>query len=249
MITDPWFYALAAPAVILLGLAKGGFAGIGVIAVPLMALAVSPVLAASVTLPILIVQDVVGVWSFRKTWHWPVLRAMLPGAAVGIFFGWLLAARVSADAVMAALGAISILFGLQRLWVERGGRITASAHSPAWVGACFGILSGFTSQIAHAGGPPFQMWVIPKRLDHLTFAGTTAIFFAVVNWLKVPAYFALGQFTRENLLTAAALLPLAILSTYAGVVLVRRVTGHRFYTAIYLLMILLGIKLLWDALI
>ncbi|MBP9756248.1 MAG: sulfite exporter TauE/SafE family protein, partial [Phenylobacterium sp.] len=94
MITDPWFYALAAPAVILLGLAKGGFGGIGVIAVPLMALAVSPVLAASITLPILIVQDVVSVWAFRKTWDRAILMLMLPSAAVGIFVGFALAAFV-----------------------------------------------------------------------------------------------------------------------------------------------------------
>lgn len=248
MLTDPVFYALAIPAIILLGLAKGGFSGLGSISLPLLALAISPVQAAAILLPILIVQDVVGVWSFRRTWNAPVLRAMLPGAAVGILLGWLLAAQVSADAVMAALGAISILFGLQRLWVERGGRITASATSPAWVGSLFGVAAGFTSQIAHAGGPPFQIWVIPKRLDHLTFAGSAAIFFAAVNWMKVPAYMALGQFTRENMLTAAALLPLAIASTFAGVILVRRVTGTRFYTAIYLLMIAVGGKLLWDAL-
>jgi len=247
MLTDPLFYALAIPAVILVGLAKGGFSGLGSAGLPLMALAISPVQAAAILLPILIVQDVVGVWSFRRTWDGRVLAAMLPGAVAGIFLGWLLAARVSADAVMAALGAISILFAVQRLWVERGGRIVASASSPAWVGSLFGVAAGFTSQIAHAGSPPFQMWVMPKRLDHLTFAGTAAIFFAVVNWLKVPAYLALGQFTRENMLTAAALLPLAIVSTYAGVVLVRRVSGTRFYTAIYLLMIAVGAKLLWDA--
>jgi len=248
MLTDPLFYALAIPAVILVGLAKGGFSGLGSAGLPLMALAISPVQAAAILLPILIVQDVVGVWSFRRTWDGRVLVAMLPGAVVGIFLGWLLAARVSADAVMATLGAISILFAVQRLWVERGGRIVASARSPAWVGSLFGVAAGFTSQIAHAGSPPFQIWVMPKRLDHLTFAGTAAIFFAVVNWLKVPAYLALGQFTRGNLLTAAALLPLAIASTFAGVVLVRRVSGTRFYTAIYLLMIAVGAKLLWDAL-
>jgi uncharacterized membrane protein YfcA len=77
--------------------------------------------------------------------------------------------------------------------------------------------------------------------------GTTAIFFAATNWLKVPAYWALGQFSRENMLAAATLLPVAIASTFAGVWLVRRVSPARFYTAIYALMILVGIKLAWDA--
>jgi uncharacterized membrane protein YfcA len=128
VITDPWFYALAAPAVILLGLAKGGFAGIGVIAVPLMALAVSPVLAASITLPILIVQDVVSVWAFRKTWDRAILMLMLPSAAVGIFVGFALAAFVKPGAVELAVGAISVVFAVQRLWLERTGR--AGARGP-----------------------------------------------------------------------------------------------------------------------
>ncbi|MBW8911907.1 MAG: sulfite exporter TauE/SafE family protein, partial [Sphingomonas sp.] len=111
----------------------------------------------------------------------------------------------------------------------------------------FGIASGFTSQIAHAGQPPFQVWVVPRRLPRDVLVGTTAIFFAAVNWIKVPAYIALGQFTHANLLTAAALLPVAIVSTFAGVWLVRRVSAERFYVAIYLLMVLVGAKLLWDA--
>jgi len=248
MPTEWTFYAFAIPAVILVGLAKGGFSGLGALGMPLLALALPPVQAAAILLPILIVQDAVGVWAFRKTWDGHVLAVTLPGAALGILLGWLLAARVSADAVLVAVGAISILFGSYRLWVERHGAITASSRSPGWVGAIFGAVSGFTSQIAHAGAPPFQMWVMPRRLPRDIFIGTNAIFFAAVNWLKVPAYAALGQFTRANLLATASLLPVAILSTFAGVWLVRRVSGERFYVVVYLLMIALGAKLLWDAL-
>ncbi len=248
MITDPVFYALAIPAVVLLGLAKGGFAGIGVIAVPLMALSVSPVLAASITLPILIVQDVVSVWAFRKTWDRSVLALMLPSAAVGIGLGFALAAFVRPGAVELAVGTISVVFALQRLWA---GRAAAALRAPRdeklpWRGVLAGIAAGFTSQIAHAGGPPFQMYVMPKNLPRDVFIGTSAIFFAVVNWMKVPAYWALGQFTREALSTAAALLPLAVASTWAGVWLVRRVPATRFYQIVYGLMIVVGAKLCWD---
>ena len=158
MITDPWFYALAAPAVILLGLAKGGFGGIGVIAVPLMALAVSPVLAASITLPILIVQDVVSVWAFRKTWDRAIVMLMLPSAAVGIFVGFALAAFVRPGAVELAVGAVSVVFAVQRLWLERTGAPVREARVEGlpWRGVLAGIAAGFTSQISHAGGPPFQ---------------------------------------------------------------------------------------------
>lgn len=246
---DPGFYLFAIPAVLLIGLAKGGFSGLGALGTPLMALGMAdPVRAAAILLPILIAQDVVGVTAFRKSWDGSVLAAMLPGAAVGIGLGYLLAAQISAAAVMAVLGAISILFGAYRLWVERGGRLAASAASPAWVGSLFGVATGFTSQIAHAGGPPFQMWVMPKRLDRDVFVGTSAIFFAIVNWIKVPAYVALGQFTLENAIATGVLLPVAVLASLAGVKLVRKVAVDRFYPIIYGLMIVAGIKLLLDGL-
>jgi uncharacterized membrane protein YfcA len=206
-----------------------------------------PVRAAAILLPILIAQDVVGVAAFRKSWDKPVLVAMLPGAVAGILLGYLLAAKVSAAAVMAVLGALTILFGIYRLWIERGGRIAASSSSPAWVGSLFGVATGFTSQIAHAGGPPFQMWVMPKKLPRDTFVGTAAIFFAIINWIKVPAYLALGEFTRANLVAAAVLLPIAVLASVAGVKLVRRFSMERFYALIYGLMVVAGAKLVIDA--
>jgi uncharacterized protein len=244
---DLHFYLFAIPAVLLIGLAKGGFTGLGALGTPLMALAIDdPVKAAAILLPILIAQDIVGVTAFRRTWDGSVLTAMIPGAIVGIGLGYLLAARVSADAVMAALGAISISFGGYRLWIERGHRIAAPSDSPAWVGSLFGVVTGFTSQIAHAGGPPFQIYVLPRRLPRDVFIGTSAIFFATVNWMKVPAYVALGQFTPQVLTTAAVLLPLALASTWAGVWLVRRVPAEGFYKVIYLLLIAVGAKLAWD---
>ena len=241
------FFALAIPAVILLGLSKGGFVGLGALSLPLLALAISPVRAAAILLPILIVQDVVGVWAFRKSWDGHILAWMLPGSMIGIALAYMFAARVSEAAVLGVVGAISILFGAYRLWTDRRGAISAPAQSPGWVGTLAGIASGFTSQIAHAGQPPFQIWVLPKRLPRDVLVGTTAIFFATTNWLKVPAYWALGQFSRANLLAAATLLPVAIASTFAGVWLVRRVSPARFYTAIYALMVLVGVKLVWDA--
>lgn len=243
------FYLFAIPAVVLIGLAKGGFSGLGALGVPLMAIGMSdPVRAAAILLPILIAQDVVGVAAFRRTWDKGVLVAMIPGAVVGIILGYLLAARVSSNAVMAVLGAITILFGGYRLWAERGGRIQAASSSPKWVGGLFGIGAGFTSQIAHAGGPPFQMWVMPKKLARDVFVGTSAIFFAIINWIKVPAYVALGQFTRENTLATLVLLPIAVLASLAGVKLVRTVSTEGFYTIVYWLMVVAGGKLLWDGL-
>ncbi|MFZ5748570.1 MAG: sulfite exporter TauE/SafE family protein [Pseudomonadota bacterium] len=246
MIVDWHFYALSVPAVFLLGLSKGGFAGMGALSLPLMVLAIDPVRAAAILLPILIVQDVVGVWAFRRAVDWQAMARLLPGALAGVALGFGFAASVTPEAVMAAVGAISILFGLYRLWIERNGAI-AGGKMPGWAGWVAGLASGFTSQVAHAGGPPFQVWILPQRLPRDLLIGTTAVFFAIVNWAKVPAYLALGQFTRANMMTAAALMPVAIVSTVAGVWLVRRVSPERFYTAIYILMVVVGVKLMWDA--
>jgi len=247
MITDWHFYALAVPAVILLGLSKGGFAGMGALSLPLLAFAVDPVRAAAITLPILIAQDVVGVWAFRRTVDWRLLGWMLPGSMLGIALGYWFAASVSSGAVMAMVGAISILFGAYRLWAARHAAPKETARWPDWIGSLFGIASGLTSQIAHAGQPPFQLWVLPRNLPRDVLVGTTALFFAATNWIKVPAYLALGQFTHANVMTSAVLLPLALVSTVAGVQLVRRVDAARFYTAIYVLMILVGIALVAEA--
>lgn len=252
MIQDPVFYLLAIPAVVLMGLSKGGFAGVGALSLPLLVFAIGPVQAAAILLPLLIVQDVVGVWAFRRTLDRFVLAWMLPGAAIGIVGGYVFAASVSPGMVMAAVGGISGLFGGYRLWA---GRRPGAAEPPSgigasgWAGVVAGVVSGWTSQIAHAGGPPFQVWVLPRRLSPPVLAGTTAVFFAVVNWLKVPAYWALGQFTATNLLTAAALMPVAVVSTFAGVWLVRRIDAARFYTLIYVLMIVTGAKLVWDGVV
>ena len=248
ILADPATLAILVVAVVLLGMAKGGLAGVGALATPLAALVLPPATAAALLLPVLIVQDVISVWSFRKTWDGWIIAWMLPGAALGILAGWYYAERVNEAQLMAALGAITLAFGLYRLWVERGGRIVAASQSPGWVGSLFGVATGLTSQIAHAGGPPFQMWVTPRRLPHLVFIGTSSVLFALINWMKVPAYLALGAFPHEVVVAALLLMPLAIVSTLLTVRWMKRMNPERFYVLIYMLMVLLGAKLLWDGL-
>lgn len=240
---DPLYIACAVLAVTISGLGKGGFAGLGMLSMPVMAQGVNAIEGAAILLPILVVQDAVGVWAFRRTWDKTILLAMLPGMALGVGLGYALAAIVNETVVTGIIGLLAMLFGLYRLWLERGGRIPMPSNSPLWVGSIFGVASGFASQIAHAGAPPFQMWVIPRHLPRDILVGTTAIAFAVMNWMKIPAYAALGQFTRENLQTSAFLMPVALASTAAGVVLVRKIDAARFYTLIYVLMVVLGLKL------
>ena len=171
----------------------------------------------------------------------------LPGATLGILIGYLFAARVSAAGVMALVGFISIAFGAYRLWLGRRSTPKTGGSSPGWVGSLAGVASGFTSQIAHAGAPPFQLWRCHAVSRATCWSVLWAVYFAALNWIKVPAFAALGQFSATNMLTAAALLPLAIVSTFAGVWLVRRIDGERFYKIIYWLMISVGVILIGEA--
>ena len=241
---DATFWVTAVIGVVLFGLAKGGFAGLGVLAVPIMALGMNPVTAAALLLPILIVQDMFSVRAFGAHRDNGLLKLMVPGAFLGILAGWALARFVSVSVVELALGLIAIAFGLQRIIAERRG--IPPRTGAAWESLVFGAAAGFTSQIAHAGGPPFQMHVLPRKLPRDIFIGTSSVFFAIINWLKVPAYWALGAFTPPNLWLALILIPAAIISTWAGTVLVRRVDGPVFYAIMHALMILVGMKLAWD---
>lgn len=245
MFTDPWFWAAAVFAVVMMGLAKGGLAGTGVLATPVLALAISPVEAASILLPILIVQDVFSVWAFRRRWDGKSVALLLPGAAVGIFVAYSLAAYVSVAAVGFSIGVVSIAFGLWRLYADRMVQKRGS-DAPSWTGVFWGAIGGFTSHIMHAGAPPVQIYLMPRRLPHQVYVGTMAIVFAAINWMKVPAYVALGQFGSDTLLMAAALLPLAVGSTLAGVWVTKRLSADRFYTIAYIMLIAIGAKFLWD---
>lgn len=245
MTFDLAFFAAMVPAVILVGLSKGGFSGLGLLSLPLMALVVSPVTAAAIMLPLLISQDVVTVWSYRRDFSSRVLATMMPGALLGVLLGYWLAARVSDTAVGLAIGAISISFALRRM-LASGGAVPPVTPARWGTGSVWGAIAGFTSMIAHAGGPPFQIYVMPQRLPPASFVGTGAIFFAAINWVKVVPYLALGQFTTANLAASATLLPVAVASTFAGVWLVRRVPAERFYTIIYWLLLLVGAKLVFD---
>lgn len=248
MFHDGWAIGWAVLAVILSGIGKGGFSGLGALAMPLMVIANPPLESAAVLLPILIVQDMVGVWSFRKSFDKVVLAVMIPGMTIGVILGSLFASRVSETAILTTVGGLSFVFGAHRLWQDRGGAVALPSNSPRWLGVLFGVASGFGSQIAHAGAPPFQMWVLPRKLPRDVLVGSNALSFAYMNLIKVPAYIALGQLTPTNLVSSAELVPVALLSTVLGVYLVRKIDAERFYSLIYLSMIGIGLKLVIDGL-
>src|SRR5471032_3343974 len=206
MLIDWTFYLAAVPAVILVGLSKGGFSGLSMLAMPLLSLVVSPVKAAAIMLPILIVQDWVSVWAFRHEFDPRNLKILVPASVIGIGAGWLLAAHVSEALVRLAVGVISIGFVAYMVVRLRGGEPARSKGKIA-PGMFWGSIAGFTSFVSHAGAPPFQVYVMPQGLPPRLFAGTAVMFFAATNLMKTIPYFALGQFSRENLTTAATLFP------------------------------------------
>ncbi|TPK55683.1 MULTISPECIES: sulfite exporter TauE/SafE family protein [unclassified Mesorhizobium] len=247
LLSDPWFYAAAVPAVILVGLSKGGFGGaVGFVGVPLMALTMPPVQAAAILLPILCLMDIVSVWTWWGVYNSKMLVDMMPGAVIGIGLGWLTAALVTEEAVRLIVGAVAIIFVLRWLYLKYRHGADHAAHPNRVAAALWGTVAGFTSFVAHVGGPPFQVYALPIRLDPKVLSGTAAIFFAATNALKLVPYFALGQFDSTNLTASAVLMPLAPLSTIAGAWLVRRMRPEIFYPFTYATVAVVAVKLLWD---
>lgn len=243
IITEPLFYFVAVPAVILLGLAKGGFSGLGIASTPLLALYLPPLEAAALILPILITQDMISIYVYRRDWDAWNLKVMLPGAIAGMALGWLLASHLSDALVRIIIGIIGLAF-VANTWLRRA-RIEPHPAT-AVSGVFWGGVSGFTSFMTQGGGPPFQVHVLPQRLPKLTLVGTTTIFFAVVNLLKIGPYFMLDQFTTKNFATSLLLLPIAVLANFAGIWLVRKTPTGLFYNIAYVLLFIISLLLLWQ---
>ena len=246
LITDPYFYAVSIPAVLLMGVSKSGFgAGFGSLAVPLMALAVTVPQSVAIFMPILFVMDILGMAAFRKDFDIQLLRFLIPCGLVGIVIGALLFSLLNAHTVAGIVGVFTLLFLAQRLLFPP---TVESRPPPRWVGAILTATAGFTSFIAHAGGPPINAYVIPLRLSPIRFTATMAFFFFVINLAKWIPYAWLGLLDLRNLLTSLVLLPIAPMGVWLGVWLARRIDQILFYRLVYVGMFLTGIKLVWDAL-
>ncbi|MEO0637898.1 MAG: sulfite exporter TauE/SafE family protein [Pseudomonadota bacterium] len=247
-LANPWFYAVAIPALFIVGLTKGGLGGLGaVFGVPIMSLVINPVQAAAIMLPIMIVMDVMGVVSWRAKFHPGIMKAMLPGAIVGVAVGWFFAASLSSDWIRIIVALVALGFLLNE-WFGTKAKTAEprKVEDTRAAGAFWGAASGFTSFVAHAGSPPYQVYTQPMRLEPTYFASTAICFFAVVNAIKLIPYFALGQFDATNLATSAVLLPLVPLSVYTGVWLAKRIPKRIFYAVLNSLLFILSLQLMWQ---
>jgi uncharacterized protein len=240
-----FFFAVALVAAILVGLSKGGLPVVGMLGVPVLALSTSPVRAAGLLLPIFVVTDLFGLWAYRREFDKRNLLILIPATTLGIGIGWATASVVPEWLVTLLVGLIGVSFSLH-YWFR--GRLNPRAQ-PVNVprGLFWGTISGFTSFVSHAGAPPYQMYMLPQRLEKMIYAGTTTILFATVNAVKLVPYWALGQLSLDNLKTVAILFPFAIAATFVGVKLTRIIPQDIFYKFIISALFLVSLKLVYDA--
>ena len=246
MIVDPWFYATATLAVLIVGIAKGGLGGgIAIVGVPLMAMVISPAQAAAILLPILLVMDALALRAYWRRWDWRNLRILLPASFFGTGFGFLTARAISDDGLRALVGIVAILYATRHFWSQTP-HIARQPH--IGFGLFWGTMAGFTSFSIHAGGPPLQAYLLPQLMHRTTFQATSVFFFFVVNWSKVVPYAWLGQWDTTNLLTSLVLLPLAPVGVALGRTLHDRVNDDLFFRVVHGSLFIIGGKLLYDAL-
>lgn len=244
MLSDPYFYLVAIPAVMAYGIAKGGFAGpAAVMAVPLMSIVMSPTQAAAILLPILVVMDALVVKTYWGVFDKRSLQVLLPGAIVGIVIGYLTTDQFNDDHMRVVIGLISLSFGAQS-FMGLGAHMGKEHNSTA--GSIIGLIAGFTSFSIHAGGPPFHLYLMPKRLNPLVFAGTAGLFFAVVNAVKLIPYYSLGQLGMNNLIFSLVLAPLAPIGVKIGHWAVKKTDPALYYKIISFFLMIVGARLLWS---
>lgn len=244
LVTDWQFYAASIPAVLLLGISKSGFGtGFGSLAVPLMALAVTVPEAAAILMPILFVMDIMGLAAYRRNIQWPLVRFLVPMGLVGTVIGTFSFRFLDVRLVAGIVGVCTLLFLAQRLLFPPR---ADSPPPPKWLGAILTTISGFTSFVAHAGGPPVSAYVLPLRLPPVMFAASMAVFFFVMNMSKWIPYAWLGLLDLRNMVTSLALMPFAPIGVVLGVRMARRIKPALFYRLVHIGMFLTGCKLAWD---
>ena len=241
-------WIVAALAVLVTGISKSGLGGaLGGIAVPLMALWISPRNAAAVMLPVLIAIDWSGIGAWRGKASWADLRWMLPAAGLGIVGGTLAFGVLPEGLFKLLVGLIAVSFTLDRLLRRERPPQDAAAPKPM-LALLAGATSGFTSTIAHQGGPPVVAYLLHRQMPRQQFAATSVYFFAALNLAKLPTYVGLGLFTKTTLIASALLLPLAPLGAWLGVRVLSRIPEKPFYWFATATLGVTGVKLLWDVL-
>jgi len=246
LIFQPNFLLIAVPAILAVGLSKGGLTPLGGLAVPLLAFSVPPSVAAGIVLPLLCLSDLFAMWAYRKYCDHRILLPLAGAAAPGVLLGYLSFGVMNEATIGLSIGVISILFTL-RYWLRNvipsgeGGKAPSLNAGFAW-----SAVSGYTSFVAHAGGPPLMFYLLPLKLDRMIFSGTSIFFFGVVNLMKLPPYARLGLLKADNLVASLVLAPAAVIGVLLGNRLIKSMGDTLFYRLGYWGTFLAGLKLAWD---
>lgn len=249
MPVDSTFYLVAIPAVILVGLSKGGMGdALGLLGVPILSFVIAPNQAAAILLPILIVMDMASLWMWRKHNQPTLVKTMLPGALVGIVVGWLTWSVVPKYMMELIIGLVALSFTARfyyNRYFARDVVVKAQPHNVARAGM-WSTLSGYGSFVAHAGGAPFQVYALPLKLPPRDYTGAAVRTFAILNAVKLIPYYQLGQLDFTNLYLSATLFPFAPVATICGAMIVRRMRPDFFYPFMYAMCALAGMKLTYE---
>lgn len=231
---------------LLIGLSKGGLTGpaAGGIVLFLLSQTMSVSQATGLTLPLLIFADLFAMGAYWKRWDMRHIRLLLPTAIVGIVFGTLLLASLSNDLLKILLGLFSIVVVAYKIASDS---LKQLEYSPRhWHGLFAGWLAGFASAIANSGGPPIAAYLLLQKLPPVTFAATSALFFFVVNLLKVPGYISLGILDINHMIQIAWTLPLIPFGVWFGRWVIERIDRRPFEWLMMILLLYAAIRLIFG---
>lgn len=238
------FIAIVICVTVIIGLSKGGLGGIlGTLATPLMALVVPADQAIGLLLPILIVADLFAVLLHWRKWNNRLAMLLLPGAIVGVSIGTLFITNAPTELLKKGMGVIALLFAIYKLYEDR--ILGSLRYEPRdWHGLLAGTSAGFGSALAHTGGPPVSIYLLLQNVTPAIFIATSAIFFALLNWIKVPYYLYADLLTWQRFLQIAWVLPLIPFAVWLGRWMSRRIDRETFEKVIVFLLALSGILLI-----
>ncbi|MFW6336754.1 MAG: sulfite exporter TauE/SafE family protein [Phycisphaeraceae bacterium] len=254
--TPTWWYVTAMSlAVVIIGIAKSGFGGgIGILAVPLVANALPADRTLGFMLPVLMVADVFAAVQHRRNISRPHLKWVVTGAAVGIAAATLLLVLMQKrmneldQPLRLLVGSVCLIFVGMQVFRMVGGRIPSLIHG-RWGGRGTGFVAGGVSTLAHAAGPVVSVYLLEERLSKARFAATMVFVFFIVNWLKVPGYFAVNLITLDTLTESLVFLPLVPVGAALGIWMHNRVAEKPFTLIIYLATVAAAINMLREAIV
>lgn len=236
---------MTAVVIFIIGLSKGGLGGtLVVLATPLMSLVMPANQVIGLLLPILMIGDLFAVYTHWLHWDSKLVWLLIPGAIVGTIIASFFIAAISSEALRRGIGIIVLLFVLYKLFEQR--ILSASYRPRRWHDFVAGGIGGLTSTLAHTGGPPVAIYLLMQGISPRHFVATAALFFAVLNWIKVPSYYYLGLFDFDLLWQVAWLLPLLPLSVWLGKLLATKVDKVLFDRIIVSVLAVTGLFLLFG---